>query len=153
MDSDFSPVWAKENFLDMRSLKRARDVRDQLAKLCERVEVTMSSCGANDLIPIQKALTSGFFPNAARLQRGGDSYRTVKNNTTVYIHPSSVCMANDPPIKMVIYYELVQTTKEYMRNCLPIKPEWLHEAAPHFHKKKDLEASEERKMPKDRSRI
>jgi pre-mRNA-splicing factor ATP-dependent RNA helicase DHX16 len=153
VDSDFSPVWAKENFLDMRSLKRARDVRDQLAKLCERVEVTMSSCGANDLIPIQKALTSGFFPNAARLQRGGDSYRTVKNNTTVYIHPSSVCMANDPPIKMVIYYELVQTTKEYMRNCLPIKPEWLHEAAPHFHKKKDLEASEERKMPKDRSRI
>jgi pre-mRNA-splicing factor ATP-dependent RNA helicase DHX16 len=153
VDSDFSPVWAKENFLDMRSLKRARDVRDQLAKLCERVEVTMSSCGANDLIPIQKALTSGFFPNAARLQRGGDSYRTVKNNTTVYIHPSSVCMANDPPIKMVIYYELVQTTKEYMRNCLPIKPEWLHEAAPHFHKKKDLEALEERKMPKDRSRI
>jgi pre-mRNA-splicing factor ATP-dependent RNA helicase DHX16 len=153
VDSDFSPVWAKENFLDMRSLKRARDVRDQLAKLCERVEVTMSSCGANDLVPIQKALTSGFFPNAARLQRGGDSYRTVKNNTTVYIHPSSVCMANDPPIKMVIYYELVQTTKEYMRNCLPIKPEWLHEAAPHFHKKKDLEALEERKMPKDRSRI
>jgi pre-mRNA-splicing factor ATP-dependent RNA helicase DHX16 len=153
VDSDFSPVWAKENFLDMRSLKRARDVRDQLAKLCERVEVTMSSCGANDLVPIQKALTSGFFPNAARLQRGGDSYRTVKNNTTVYIHPSSVCMANDPPIKMVIYYELVQTTKEYMRNCLPIKPEWLHEAAPHFHKKKDLEALEEKKMPKDRSRI
>jgi pre-mRNA-splicing factor ATP-dependent RNA helicase DHX16 len=153
VDSDFSPVWAKESFLDMRSLKRARDVRDQLAKLCERVEVTMSSCGANDLVPIQKALTSGFFPNAARLQRGGDSYRTVKNNTTVYIHPSSVCMANDPPIKMVIYYELVQTTKEYMRNCLPIKPEWLHEAAPHFHKKKDLEALEERKMPKDRSRI
>jgi pre-mRNA-splicing factor ATP-dependent RNA helicase DHX16 len=153
VDSDFSYVWAKENFLQQRSLTRARDVRDQLAKLCERVEVTMSSCGAADLVPIQKAITAGFFPNAARLQRGGDSYRTVKNNTTVYIHPSSVLMDSNPPIKMVIYYELVQTTKEYMRSCLPIKPEWLHEAAPHFHKKKDLEALEERKMPKDRSRI
>jgi pre-mRNA-splicing factor ATP-dependent RNA helicase DHX16 len=153
VDSDFSYVWAKENFLQQRSLTRARDVRDQLAKLCERVEVTLSTVGAADLVPIQKAITAGFFPNAARLQRGGDSYRTVKNNNTVYIHPSSVLMDSNPPIKMVVYYELVQTTKEYMRSCLPIKPEWLHEAAPHFHKKKDLEALEERKMPKDRSRI
>lgn len=153
VDSDFSYVWAKENFLQQRSLTRARDVRDQLAKLCDRVEVTMSTVGASDLVPIQKAITAGFFPNAARLQRGGDSYRTVKNNNTVYIHPSSVLMDSNPPVKMVIYYELVQTTKEYMRSCLPIKPEWLHEAAPHFHKKKDLEALEERKMPKDRSRI
>lgn len=153
VDSDFSVVWSKENFLQQRSLTRARDVRDQLAKLCERVEVTTSSCGAADLVPIQKAITAGFFPNAARLQRGGDSYRTVKNSNTVYVHPSSVLMDSNPPIKMVIYYELVQTTKEYMRSCIPIKPEWLHEAAPHFHKKKDLEALEERKMPKDRSRI
>lgn len=153
VDSDFSYVWAKENFLQQRSLTRARDVRDQLAKLCERVEVTMSTCGASDVVPIQKAITAGFFSNAARLQRGGDSYRTVKNNNTVYIHPSSVLMDSNPPIKMVVYYELVQTTKEYMRSCLPIKPEWLHEAAPHFHKKKDLEALEERKMPKDRSKI
>jgi len=153
VDSDFSYVWAKENFLQQRSLTRARDVRDQLAKLCERVEVTISTVGASDLVPIQKAITAGFFPNAARLQRGGDSYRTVKNNNTVYIHPSSVLMDSNPPVKMVIYYELVQTTKEYMRSCLPIKPEWLHEAAPHFYKKKDLEALEERKMPKDRSRI
>jgi pre-mRNA-splicing factor ATP-dependent RNA helicase DHX16 len=150
VDSDFSFVWAKENFLQQRSLTRARDVRDQLAKLCERVEVTLSTVGQADLVPIQKAITAGFFPNAARLQRGGDSYRTVKNNTTVYIHPSSVVMDNNPPVKMVIYYELVQTTKEYMRSCLPIKPEWLHEAAPHFHKKKDLEALEDRKMPKAR---
>lgn len=148
VDSDFSFVWAKENFLQQRSLTRARDVRDQLAKLCERVEVATSSCGAADIVPIQKAITAGFFPNAARLQRGGDSYRTVKNNTTVYIHPSSVLMSSEPPIKMLVYYELVQTSKEYMRGCLPIKVEWLHEVAPHFHKKKDLEALEEKKMPR-----
>ncbi|KAG4216678.1 hypothetical protein PC116_g34841, partial [Phytophthora cactorum] len=101
--------------------------------------------------PIKKALTAGFFPNAAKLQRSGDSYRTVKNNTTVYIHPSSVLMKSDPPEKMVIYYELVLTNKEYMRSCMPIKPQWLNEVAPHFHKKKDLEELEERKMPKGHS--
>ncbi|KAG5953444.1 hypothetical protein E4U57_005426 [Claviceps arundinis] len=151
VDSDFSPVWARENFLQQRSLTRARDVRDQLAKLCERVEVAPSTCGASNLRPIKRAITAGFFPNAARLQRSGDSYRTVKNNTTVWVHPSSVLMAVDPPEKMVIYFELVQTTKEYMRGVIPIEMKWLAELAPHFHKKKDIEAMEERKMPKQRA--
>lgn len=149
VDSDFSPVWARENFLQQRSLTRARDVRDQLAKLCERVEVAPSSCGASNLDPIQKAITAGFFPNAARLQRGGDSYRTLKNNTTVYIHPSSVLMKSDPPEKTVLYYELVLTNKEYMRSCMPIRPQWLNEVAPHFHKKKDLEQIEEKKISRN----
>lgn len=150
VDSDFSPVWARENFLQQRSLTRARDVRDQLAKLCERVEVSPSTCGASNLPPIKRAITAGFFPNAARLQKSGDSYRTVKNNTTVWVHPSSVLMSVDPPEKMVIYFELVQTTKEYMRGVIPIEPKWLAELAPHFHKKKDIEAMEEKKMPKQR---
>ncbi|KAH6986258.1 P-loop containing nucleoside triphosphate hydrolase protein [Ilyonectria sp. MPI-CAGE-AT-0026] len=150
VDSDFSPVWARENFLQQRSLTRARDVRDQLAKLCERVEVAPSTCGASNLRPIKRAITAGFFPNAARLMRSGDSYRTVKNNTTVWIHPSSVLMSIDPPEKMVVYFELVQTTKEYMRSVMPIEPVWLAELAPHFHKKKDVEEMEEKKMPKRR---
>lgn len=51
VDADFSYVWARENFLQQRSLNRARDVRDQLARLCDRVEVSTasSSAGANNL--------------------------------------------------------------------------------------------------------
>ncbi len=149
VDSDFSYVWARENFLQQRSLNRARDVRDQLARLCDRVEVTTagSTAGANNLPPIQKAITAGFFPNAARLQRGGDSYRTVKNGQSVYIHPSSVLMEVNP--KWVLYYELVLTSKEYMRSVLPLKPEWLVEVAPHFYRKRDLEGlGVDRKMPR-----
>ncbi|GAB1199827.1 hypothetical protein APSETT444_009186 [Aspergillus pseudonomiae] len=145
VDSDFSYVWAKENFLQQRSLTRARDVRDQLAKLCDRVEVTVSTCGSNNLQPIQKAITAGFFPNAARLQRGGDSYRTVKNGQTVYLHPSSTLFEVNP--RWVIYFELVLTSKEYMRSNMPLQAEWLVEVAPHYYKKKDLETlGLERKM-------
>lgn len=147
VDSDFSYVWSRENFLQQRSLTRARDVRDQLAKLCDRVEVTISSVGANDMVPIQKSLTAGFFPNAARLQRGGDSYRTVKNGMTVYLHPSSTLFQINP--KWALFYELVLTSREYMRSNMPLQPEWLTEVAPHYHKKKDLETlGTDKKMPK-----
>ncbi|CAK4031706.1 pre-mRNA-splicing factor ATP-dependent RNA helicase cdc28 [Lecanosticta acicola] len=147
VDSDFSYVWARENFLQQRSLTRARDVRDQLVKLCDRVEVTLSTCGSSNIQPVQKAITAGFFPNAARLQRGGDSYRTVKNNMTVHIHPSSVLMDVRP--KWVIFYELVLTSKEFMRSIVPLQPEWLTEVAPHYYKPKDVEAlGVDRKMPK-----
>lgn len=138
VDSDFSTIWAKENFLQQRSLTRARDVRDQLAKLCDRVEVAVSTCGASNIQPIQKAITAGFFPNAARLQRGGDSYRTIKNGQSVYLHPSSTLMEVNP--RWVIYFELVLTSKEYMRSNMPLQAEWLVEVAPHYYKKKDLES-------------
>jgi len=147
VDSDFSYVWAKENFLQQRSLTRARDVRDQLIKLCDRVEVTVSSCGASNIMPIQKALAAGFFPNAARMQKGGDSYRTIKNNMTVHLHPSSVLIEARP--KWVIFYELVLTSREFMRSCMPIQPEWLTEVAPHYYSEQAIEAlGVDKKMPK-----
>lgn len=147
VDSEFSENWARENFVQPRSLKRARDVRDQLAKLCDRVEVTMSSCGPSNLPPIQRAITAGFFPNAARLNKGGDGYKTVKNNMTVHLHPSSVLLESKP--KWVIYYELVLTSKEFMRSCMPLQPEWLNQVAPHYYDQKRLEAmGVDKKMPK-----
>jgi pre-mRNA-splicing factor ATP-dependent RNA helicase DHX16 len=111
VDTNFSYVWARENFLQHRSLGRARDVRDQLSRLCDRVEVSMSSAGENNLVPIQKAITAGFFPNAARLQKGGDTYRAVKNGQTVYVHPSS-CMFEINP-RWVLYFELVLTSEYF----------------------------------------
>lgn len=97
-------------------MKRARDIRDQLEGLLERVEIEIST-NLNDLDVIKKAITSGttrnknsssfikcvfditillmfvmckigFFHHAAKLQKNG-SYRTLKNPQTVYIHPSS----------------------------------------------------------------
>ena len=142
VESGFSKSWASQNFIEYRALKRARDVRDQLAHLCERVEVELSSKGANDLVPIQKAITAGFFPNVARLRRDGQAYSTGKgenSSTSASVHPSSVLMGQHPPPKWLIYHELVMTSKEFMRSCMPVKPEWLHEVAPHYHKKSETQ--------------
>ena len=42
-DTDFSTQWCFEHFIQPRSMRRARDVRDQLVGLMERVEIEMVS--------------------------------------------------------------------------------------------------------------
>ncbi|KAI0086578.1 pre-mRNA splicing factor [Irpex rosettiformis] len=150
-ETNYSQQFCYEQFLQFKSLSRARDIRDQLAGLCERVEVfVQSNPNTNDITPIQKALTAGYFYNTASLQKSGDSYRTLKTNQTVYIHPSSSLFQQTPPAKTVLYYELVQTSKSYLRQVMEIKPQWLLEVAPHYFKPADLEqlAKGDKKMPK-----
>lgn len=63
-DTNYSQQFCYEQFLQFKSLSRARDIRDQLAGLCERVEIVIqSNPNTNDIMPIQKALTSGYFYN------------------------------------------------------------------------------------------
>ncbi|KAH9950558.1 pre-mRNA splicing factor [Amylocystis lapponica] len=150
-ETNYSQQFCYEQFLQFKSLSRARDIRDQLAGLCDRVEVVVqANPNTNDVTPIQKALTAGYFYNTAQLQKSGDSYRTLKTNQTVYIHPSSSLFQQTPPVKTLLYYELVMTSKSYLRQVMEIKPAWLMEVAPHYFKAADLEqlATGERKMPK-----
>uniref|UniRef100_A0A674GZD6 RNA helicase n=1 Tax=Taeniopygia guttata TaxID=59729 RepID=A0A674GZD6_TAEGU len=91
--SGHSLQWCYEHFVQARSLRRARDVREQLQGLMERVEIAPSSCGGN-LDLVRKAITAGFFYHTARLARGG--YRTVKHQQPVFIHPNSALFALQP---------------------------------------------------------
>lgn len=143
-ETNFSTQWCYENYIQVRSMKRARDIRDQLEGLLERVEIEVTS-NDNDLEAIKKAITSGFFPHSARLQKNG-SYRTVKHPQTVHIHPSSGLAQVLP--RWVVYHELVLTTKEYMRQVIELKPEWLVEIAPHYYQLKDVEDSSTKKKPR-----
>mmetsp|Transcript_3318 Transcript_3318/g.6866 ORF Transcript_3318/g.6866 Transcript_3318/m.6866 type:complete len:873 (+) Transcript_3318:227-2845(+) len=135
-ETGFSQPWCMENFVQNRSMKRARDVRDQLENLAERAEIDIVSCGNEGVEGIRKAFTAGFFANAAKLSRTG-AYTTLKTPHTVDLHPQSSLVDVKP--RVIVYDELVQTTKEYMRNCIEIKSEWLLEVAPHFYKASEVE--------------
>jgi len=142
-DTSYSLNWCFENYVQNRSMKRARDIRDQVVDMLEKVEVEMTS-DVNNVDGQRKAILSGFFYHTARLRKDG-SYVTVKHPHTVEIHPQSALFGQNP--KLVCYHELVLTTKEYMRGCVEIKPEWLLEVAPHFYQSKDLDGFKG-KMPK-----
>jgi pre-mRNA-splicing factor ATP-dependent RNA helicase DHX16 len=63
-DTNYSQQFCYEQFLQFKSLSRARDIRDQLAGLCERVEIVVTgNPNSNDITPIQKSITAGYFYN------------------------------------------------------------------------------------------
>uniref|UniRef100_UPI003AADC07F pre-mRNA-splicing factor ATP-dependent RNA helicase DHX16 isoform X2 n=1 Tax=Centroberyx gerrardi TaxID=166262 RepID=UPI003AADC07F len=143
VESGYSTQWCYENFIQFRSMKRARDVREQLEGLMDRIEVEVVS-SREDSVPIRKSVTAGYFYHTARLSKGG--YKTVKHQQTVYVHPNSSLFEEQP--RWLIYHELVFTTKEFMRQVIEIDSGWLLEVAPHYYKNKELEDSSSKKMPR-----
>eukprot|EP01026_Neomeris_dumetosa_P053779 TRINITY_DN4810_c3_g1_i1.p1 TRINITY_DN4810_c3_g1~~TRINITY_DN4810_c3_g1_i1.p1 ORF type:complete len:124 (+),score=10.52 TRINITY_DN4810_c3_g1_i1:1-372(+) len=77
--------WCYNNFLNARSMKAADNVREQLARICQRQAVTLVSTPIEDRTyydNIRKAMLAGFFMQVAHLQRSGQ-YLTVKDNQVV----------------------------------------------------------------------
>ena len=151
VQTNYSRQWCFENFVQDKSLKRARDIRDQFVDLCERVEIELVS-NPSDMDNIAKAITAGYFYHTAKLQKDG-TYRTIKNPHNVAIHPTSTLFKQDEQLpRWVLYHELVYTSKEFMRQVIVIKPEWLVELAPHYYKGSDIADSSTMKMPKGRGK-
>ena len=122
----YANPWCFENFIQARSMRRAKDVRDQLVKIMERYKHPIVSCGCNTQ-KVQQALCSGFFRNSAR-KDPQEGYKTLIEGTLVHLHPSSALFGKQA--EWMIYDEVVLTTREYMRCTTSIEPKWLVEAAP-----------------------
>jgi ATP-dependent RNA helicase DHX8/PRP22 len=129
----FSNPWCFENFIQARSMRRAQDVRKQLVTIMDRYRLLLLSAGKNYKL-ICKAITAGFFTNAAK-KDPQEGFKTLVDQNQVYIHPSSALFQKNP--EYVIYHELVLTTKEYMRNVLVIDPKDLIDFAPSFYQPAD----------------
>ncbi|XP_052803131.1 ATP-dependent RNA helicase DHX8-like isoform X3 [Mya arenaria] len=132
-NNKFSSPWCFENFVQVRTLKRAQDVRKQMLGIMDRHKLDVVSAG-KATSKVQKAICSGFFRNAAK-KDPQEGYRTLVDGQVVYIHPSSALFNRQP--EWVIYHELVLTTKEYMREVTAMDPKWLVEFAPKFFRFSD----------------
>lgn len=124
--------WSWENFIDHRSMKSADNVRCQLVRICQRLNIRL--CSNEFQTPyyypnIRKAILAGYFMQVAHLERTGQ-YMTVKDNQPVYIHPSS-CLDHKP--KWGLYHEFVLTSKNYIRTVISVKDEWLISIASHYY--------------------
>ncbi|XP_043382922.1 probable ATP-dependent RNA helicase DHX35 isoform X4 [Chelonia mydas] len=122
--------WCQEHFLNYKGLVRATTVREQLKKLLVKFKVPKKS-SEGDPDPVLRCIVSGFFANAAKCHSTG-AYRTIRDDQELHIHPTSVLYAEKPP-RWVIYNEVIQTSRYYMRDVTAIESTWLLELAPHFY--------------------
>ncbi|KAI9105731.1 P-loop containing nucleoside triphosphate hydrolase protein [Phlyctochytrium arcticum] len=132
MNSHKSPKWCYNHFLNHKTMVRAVSIRQQLRRYLGRFEIPIRSC-ESDIDCLRKCLVSGYFSHAARLRPDG-TYGTVLHNEILHIHPNSVLFRRSP--SWVIYHEVVETTKKFMRDLTVVEPEWLTEMAPHFYELK-----------------
>jgi ATP-dependent RNA helicase DDX35 len=93
--------WCNARFLDYKSLSRAFAIRMHLKRSLKRFGIDIQSSG-RDTVTIRKCLVAGFFSNAARLHYDG-SYRSLRGNAVLHIHPNSVLAKRSP--EFVIYNE------------------------------------------------
>ncbi|KAG5068246.1 hypothetical protein JHK85_000623 [Glycine max] len=121
--------WCKENFINSRSLRHARDIHRQIQGHVEQMGLNLSSCG-DDMLQFCRCLAASFFINAAVKQPDG-TYRALASGQMVQIHPSSVLFRQKP--ECVIFNELVQTNHKYVRNLTRVDYLWLTELAPQYY--------------------
>lgn len=51
----------------------------------------------------------------------------------LHAHPSSVLFTRTPSSPYVIYHEVIETTKRFMREITAIEQDWLVELAGHYY--------------------
>ncbi|GBG34409.1 ATP-dependent RNA helicase DHX8 [Hondaea fermentalgiana] len=129
----FSKAWCVDQFVQTRSIQRAQDIRQQLVGILGRYRMPIESCGRK-FKAVQMAIASGFFMHAAK-RDPTEGYRTLVEGQPVFIHPGSALFQRNPEV--VIYHELVLTSKEYMRQVMVIDPKTLLEVAPNFYRSAD----------------
>mmetsp|Transcript_35068 Transcript_35068/g.99430 ORF Transcript_35068/g.99430 Transcript_35068/m.99430 type:complete len:701 (+) Transcript_35068:157-2259(+) len=136
--------WCYDHFLNYRSLKSADSVRQQLVRVCQRLNVNMVSTDFKSkdyYLNIRKALVAGFFAQVAHLERTGH-YLTVKDHQMVHLHPSTV-LESKP--EWVLYQEFVLTSRNYIRTCTDIRGDFLIDIAPHYYDLSNFPPGESRR--------
>ncbi|KAF7535768.1 hypothetical protein G7Z17_g13154 [Cylindrodendrum hubeiense] len=139
-DPNAAKNWCHEHFLSFRHLSSADNVRAQLKRIMDTHGLDLISTPFEDknyYNNIRRALLSGFFMQVAMKESSGKLYRTVKDDQAVLIHPSTVLRTE---FDWVLYNEFVLTSKQYIRTCTGIRPEWLLEIAPTYY---DLDSFEQ----------
>jgi len=125
--SNQSASWCQEQFLMVRHLQFAAEVRKQLVGLCHSAGIKLDS--SRDMDTVRKALARGLFMNVAQLTIDGH-YVALDSGQKCYIHPQSVLFRKKPEV--VVFTEMVHTSKTYLRGCSLVDASWLQEIQPDY---------------------
>ncbi|PBP28360.1 pre-mRNA splicing factor ATP-dependent RNA helicase prp16 [Diplocarpon rosae] len=140
----YSDGWCTRHFLHPKSLRRAKEIRDQLGDIMKMQKMAMISCGT-DWDVIRKCICSGYYHQAAKVKGIGE-YVNLRTSVTVQLHPTSALYGLGYLPDYVVYHELILTSKEYMSTVTSVDPRWLADLGGVFYsiKEKGYSAREKR---------
>ena len=140
----YSDAWCTRHFLHPKSLRRAKEIREQLLEIMKMQRMSMISCGT-DWDTIRKCICSGYYHQAAKVKGIGE-YVNLGTSVTVQLHPTSALYGLGYLPDYVVYHELILTSKEYMSTVTSVDPKWLAELGGVFYsvKEKGYSAREKR---------
>ncbi|KAJ7746662.1 P-loop containing nucleoside triphosphate hydrolase protein [Mycena metata] len=126
-----SSGWCKSHALSFRAMSRAVSIRSQLKKYMQRFNLPIESC-EGDAKRLRQCLVSGYWRNGARWVADG-TYRSVRGNRTLHVHPTSVLFTRKPRSGWVVFHEMEETKKTQIRIITEIEPDWLVDHGHKFH--------------------
>ncbi|KAJ1947063.1 Pre-mRNA-splicing factor ATP-dependent RNA helicase PRP16 [Linderina macrospora] len=123
--------WCTRHFIHSKSMRKAREVRDQLVDIIQNtLKIRIESAGA-DWDKIRKCVCSAYFHQAARVKSIGE-YLNMRTGLPCHLHPTSALYGMGFTPDYIVYHELVYTSKEYMQCVTAVDPRWLAELGPMF---------------------
>lgn len=122
--------WCQKYRLNFKALSRAISIRSQLKQYLKKFSIRLVS--TDDQLKIRMCLMSGYFRNLARFNEDG-SYSSVRDGTVLHVHPSSVMFNRKPETGWVIFHEVMETKKRFIRDLTVIEADWLPELAGHYY--------------------
>lgn len=122
--------WCTEHFVHSKSLRKARDVRNQLEEILEKLKFEILSCGPQ-LDLARKCICSAYFHQASKIKGVGE-YQNLRSGMSCHLHPTSALYGLGYTPDYIVYHELIMTQKEYMQYVTAVDPFWLAELGPMF---------------------
>ncbi|KOS19747.1 Pre-mRNA-splicing factor ATP-dependent RNA helicase prp16 [Escovopsis weberi] len=130
----YSDGWCVKHFLHSKSLRRAKEIREQLLDIVRMQKMALASCGM-DWDVIRKCICSGYYHQAAKYKGSGE-YINLRTNLAVQLHPTSALYAGHPP-DYIVYHELILTSKVYVSTVTAVDPYWLADLGGVFYSVKE----------------
>ncbi|KAI0641179.1 P-loop containing nucleoside triphosphate hydrolase protein [Trametes meyenii] len=131
----FRDDWALRHFLHPKLLRKAREVRAQLEDIMKFQKMEIISAGT-DFDVIRKAITAGYFHQAARVKGIGE-FVNIRTGLPTHLHPTSALYGLGYTPTYVVYHELILTSKEYMTQVTAVDAYWLAELGSVFYSVKE----------------
>ncbi|CAL8296384.1 unnamed protein product [Gadus morhua 'NCC'] len=141
-----TPQFCETNGLRYKAMVEIRRLRGQLTNavnaVCSEggvfVDSKMAPPTESQVICLRQILLAGLGDHLARRIREEEildpkwknGYKTPLLDDPVFIHPSSALFKKPP--EFVVYQEVMETTKMYMRVVSAVEPEWIPQLLPQY---------------------